>query len=116
MSTATKFVQSASLSSVLSASSSHVSKTPSLKPLIEVYTRPGCSYCVAAKKILAHNDLSFVEYDTARNYRRLATMRTHAPARTFPQIVINQKWIGGFEDLLAFDFTQHSQSNSAPLA
>lgn len=116
MSTATKFVQSTSLSSVLSATSDQVSKKPSLKPFIEVYTRPGCSYCVAAKKILAHNDLPFVEYDTARSYRRLARMRTHAPTRTFPQVVINQQWIGGFEDLLAYDFTQRVRASSTSLA
>ncbi len=116
MSTATKYVQSTNMNSVLSASSSQVSKKGSLKPFIEVYTRPGCSFFVAAKKILAHNDLPFVEYDTARSYRRLAVMRTHAPAKTFPQIVIDQQWIGGFEDLLAYDFTQRVRTSSISLA
>ena len=33
------------------------------KTKIEIFTRPGCGYCVAAKRLLVQHDLSFTEYD-----------------------------------------------------
>ncbi len=89
--------------SKLSESSRRAVSANGALPFIEIYTRPGCVYCLAAIKILNHNSLPFFEHDTTKSYRRLALMREKAPGRTFPQIVINGQWIGGFDDLLEFD-------------
>ena len=97
---------SVSITSQLSVTSSPIGITPGMAPTIELYTQPGCEYCLAIKKILTHKDFRFVEYDTSRNFRRLEIMKARAPSKIFPQVVINQQWIGGFDDLLASDLIQ----------
>ncbi len=94
---------SASIASQLNVTSNSVGVTPGVVPTIELYTQPGCEYCLAAKKILTHKDFRYAEYDTSRNFRRLEIMKARAPGRAFPQVVINQQWIGDLDDLLASD-------------
>lgn len=67
---------------------------------IEVYTRPGCAYCVSAKRLLSAEGLDFVEYDTSTNPGKLTEMLQRSPQRTFPQIFIDDQLIGGFDDLV----------------
>lgn len=69
---------------------------------IEVYTRPGCSYCVGAKQLLNSQGLEFVEHDTARSPAKLSELLTRSPQRTFPQIFIDNQLVGGFHDLLVW--------------
>lgn len=72
---------------------------------IELYTRPGCAYCSAAKNFLQSKSIPFSEYNTAVDTPRLNKMLDEAPKRTFPQISINSQWIGGFDDLLALNLS-----------
>jgi len=73
---------------------------------IEIYTRPGCVYCVSAKKLLSSEGLEFIEHDTATNPDKFMEMRKRSPQRTFPQIFIDNHLVGGFDDLLKFKQTQ----------
>lgn len=69
------------------------------KTRIEIFTRPGCGYCVAAKRLLVQHDLSFTEYDPS-DPRNLAILQQRAPqARTVPQIFVGAHHIGGFDNL-----------------
>ncbi len=69
------------------------------KTKIEIFTRPGCGYCVAAKRLLVQHDLSFTEYDLSDPAHH-ETLRQRAPqARTVPQIFVGTQHIGGFENL-----------------
>ncbi len=69
------------------------------KTKIEIFTRPGCGYCVAAKRLLVQHNLSFKEYDLSVP-QHLETLRQRAPeARTVPQIFFGTLHIGGFDDL-----------------
>ena len=70
---------------------------------IEMYTRPGCSYCVSAKTLLNNRDLDFVEYNVAIESHRFNEMLVRSPQRTFPQIFIDGKSVGGFEELAGLD-------------
>ncbi len=74
---------------------------------IEVYTRPGCSYCVSAKRLLTNEGLEFIEHDTARQPDKLSELRQKSQLRTFPQIFINDQLIGGFDDLVEYKQTQN---------
>lgn len=73
---------------------------------IEVYTRPGCGYCVGAKRLLKSQGLDFIEHDTARDSAKLNEMRERSPQRIFPQIFINNQLVGGFDDLLILNNKQ----------
>ena len=67
---------------------------------IEIYTRPGCGYCTHAKRLLTNKDLEFVEYDVYQNPEKIKQLHARTSGRTYPQIFIAGKYIGGFTDLL----------------
>lgn len=71
---------------------------------IEIYTRPGCGYCSAAKSLLTRKKAAFTEYDAGKDpsYRQQMYDRV-SPGSTFPQIFIGGVHIGGCDDLYALD-------------
>jgi len=71
---------------------------------IEVYSGSYCPYCVRAKALLKQRKLEFVEYDVQAEPERRVEMADRAPgARTIPQIFINDRHVGGCDDLYALD-------------
>lgn len=65
---------------------------------IVIYTKPTCPFCLKAKKLLQEKNLTFKEIDASGEKRE--EMRQRANGRnTFPQIFINEKHIGGCDDL-----------------
>jgi glutaredoxin 3 len=71
---------------------------------IEIYTRPGCGYCSAAKSLLTRKNAAFNELDVATD----ATLRQQMWDRagdgsTFPQIFIGETHVGGCDELYALD-------------
>jgi glutaredoxin 3 len=62
---------------------------------IEIYTRPDCGYCTDAKRLLTSKGLEFIEYDVGQNLEIFKTMQKRTTGRTFPQIFIEDKLIGG---------------------
>jgi len=71
---------------------------------IEIYTRPGCGYCTAAKSLLTRKKVVFTEYDAGKdpNVRQAMYDRAGAGA-TFPQIFIGELHVGGCDELYALD-------------
>ena len=71
---------------------------------IEIYTRPGCGYCSAAKSLLTRKKAAFTEYDVAKNANYRQEMYERAGAgSTFPQIFIDGTHVGGCDELYALD-------------
>ena len=70
---------------------------------VEVYTTPMCPYCVAAKRLLEERDIPFAEYDVASDTVLRADVMQRSRRRTVPQIFIDGRAIGGFEELRALD-------------
>jgi glutaredoxin 3 len=71
---------------------------------IEIYTRPGCGYCSAAKSLLTRKKAPFTEYDIAKDSTWRQQMFDRAGAgSTFPQIFIGQTHVGGCDELYALD-------------
>jgi glutaredoxin 3 len=73
-----------------------------MKP-VTVYTTEFCSYCAAAKKILARRNIAYEEINLARDPDARAQLAELTGMITFPQILIDGKPIGGFDQLLAAD-------------
>jgi glutaredoxin 3 len=71
---------------------------------IEIYTRPGCGYCTAAKSLLTRKNAAFTERNVASDpaYRDEMYQRAGAGS-TFPQIFIGQTHVGGCDELYALD-------------
>ncbi|HZR90519.1 MAG TPA: glutaredoxin 3 [Bradyrhizobium sp.] len=71
---------------------------------IEIYTRPGCGYCSAAKSLLTRKKVVFTEYDAGRDPNVRQAMYDRAGAgSTFPQIFIGELHVGGCDELYALD-------------
>jgi glutaredoxin 3 len=71
---------------------------------VEIYTRPGCGYCSAAKSLLTRKKAAFTEFDVAKNPSWRAEMYDRAgQGSTFPQIWIGGTHVGGCDDLYALD-------------
>jgi glutaredoxin 3 len=71
---------------------------------IEIYTRPGCGYCSAAKSLLTRKKATFTEFDVATDPTLRQKMWDRAGAgTTFPQIFIGNTHVGGCDELYALD-------------
>jgi len=66
---------------------------------IEIFTGPGCGYCIAAKGLLERHGLKFTELDISAP-EQMAAFRNRLPrVKSIPQIFIDGEHVGGFEDL-----------------
>ena len=71
---------------------------------VEMYTKWGCPYCVAAKSLFSKKGIDFEEYDITMGGPKRAEMLSRKPdAMTVPQIFIDDKPYGGFDDVSALD-------------
>ena len=73
------------------------------QPEIVVYTTDPCARCIRAKDLLSARGLAFREVNLAKDpvgRRRLAEFTGHM---TFPQIVIGDEPLGGYQDLVDAD-------------
>ena len=71
---------------------------------IEIYTRPGCGYCSAAKSLLTRKKAAFTEFDVAKDATLRQQMWDRAGAgSTFPQIFIGETHVGGSDELAVLE-------------
>ena len=73
-------------------------------PKVEIYTRWGCGYCVAAKALLDRKGVDYEEYDVTMGGEKRAEMLARIPgAATVPQILIGGQAVGGSDEIHALD-------------
>jgi len=71
---------------------------------IEIYSGDYCPYCMRAKALLKQRELKFTEYNVQSQPELRVEMAERAPGvRTIPQIFINDRHVGGCDDLYALD-------------
>lgn len=70
---------------------------------IKIYTKAYCSYCYAAKNLLARRGLAFEEVSLSGNFEEEQEMRDLTGGTTVPQILIDGVAIGGYTDLIEMD-------------
>tara|TARA_B100001559_G_scaffold282489_1_gene256653 strand:- start:1193 stop:1513 length:321 start_codon:yes stop_codon:yes gene_type:complete len=72
---------------------------------VELYTNKGCGACVNAKRLF---DRKGVEYEekklgTSARMDREYLIRTKG-SKSVPQIFIDNVWVGGFDDLMRYEY------------
>ena len=73
-------------------------------PKVEMYSKWGCPYCVAAKALLDRKGVDYTEYDITMGGPKRAEMQQRVPgAWTVPQILIDDVPVGGCDDIHALD-------------
>ena len=70
---------------------------------VTVYTTESCSRCVSAKALLTRRGIAYSEVNLAKDPDGRAELSRRTGMVTFPQIVIGEDSIGGFEELLEAD-------------
>ncbi len=65
-----------------------------------IYTTKTCIYCTLAKKILNEKNIIFEEIDVEKDINILKNLIKQTNHTTVPQIFINNKFIGGYTELL----------------
>jgi len=72
---------------------------------VVIYTTSYCPYCFGAKRLLREKQIEFEEIDVTEDPQRRAEMERLSSRRTVPQIFINGRPIGGFDDARYLDST-----------
>ncbi len=70
---------------------------------VVIYTSEQCPYCMFAKSLLDKKQVSYQEIRVDLDPQKRSEMEQLSGRRTVPQIFINEKSIGGFDDLSALD-------------
>lgn len=74
------------------------------QPKVEIYTKWGCPYCVAAKALLDGKGVAYEEYDVTMGGAKRTEMEDRVPgARTVPQVLVDNTPYGGFDDINALN-------------
>ncbi|OEJ66727.1 glutaredoxin 3 [Magnetovibrio blakemorei] len=71
---------------------------------IEIYTTPICPYCVRAKALLNKKGVKYQEFNVMTDRAKRTEMEKRSGGHTVPQIFIDDKPIGGCDDLFELDF------------
>ena len=75
---------------------------------VEIYTWQSCPFCIRSKALLDKKGVAYQEYSIDGDNEARTTMTKRADGRnTVPQIFINQKSIGGCDEL--YDLERSNQ-------
>jgi glutaredoxin 3 len=71
---------------------------------VEIYTTTYCPFCTRAKSLLKSKNIAFVEIDvTEDDALREKMIELSGGRRSVPEIFINGKIVGGFDELKALN-------------
>ena len=67
-----------------------------------VYSKEGCPYCDKVKKVLELTNLQFVVYTLDEDFTRDQFYAEFGEGSTFPQVICDDKKLGGSVDTIKF--------------
>jgi len=71
---------------------------------VEIYTWRTCPFCIRAKHLLKQKEIDFTEYSIDGDEAARTKMSQRAKGRrSLPQIFINERHIGGCDDIYDLD-------------
>ena len=70
--------------------------------MIEIYGKPQCPHCEAAKRMCESRGLKYTYKQLNVDFTREQVFEIFPSARTFPQIKIHDRAIGGYEQLVTY--------------
>ncbi len=70
---------------------------------VTVYTTDPCGFCRQAKALLTSRGVRFEEVNLARDADGRAALVARTGQMTFPQVLVGDRSIGGFRELLEAD-------------
>ncbi len=73
--------------------------------MVIIYSASWCAPCKYAKKLLDDKNINYKEIDIEKDDINRQELQKLTGGLTVPQIIINNKCIGGFDNLLMLDQT-----------
>jgi len=70
---------------------------------VQMYTTASCPFCVRAKRLLQARGIPYDEIDVGDDLAARADLVRRTGRQTVPQIFIDGRAIGGFEELAVLD-------------
>ena len=70
---------------------------------VTIYTTEPCGFCRVAKSLLSKRNVPFAEVNLAKDPSGRAELVRLTGMMTFPQVVIDDKPIGGYQELVQAD-------------
>ena len=70
---------------------------------VTVYTTEPCGFCHQAKALLAARGVAYEEINLAKDPEGRAELVALTGQMTFPQVLVGERTIGGFRELLEAD-------------
>jgi glutaredoxin len=67
-----------------------------------VYTKDGCPYCEKVKQVLSLTNLNYVSYNLDTDFTKEEFYSEFGAESTFPQVVCDDKKLGGCTDTIKF--------------
>ena len=67
-----------------------------------VYSKEGCDYCYKVKTVLELTGSNFVVYNLGEHFTKEQFYAEFGEGSTFPQVICNDKKIGGSVDTIKF--------------
>jgi glutaredoxin 3 len=64
-----------------------------------VWSKDACPFCVQAKALLESNGIEFEERNVSKDWTKEQLLEAVPNARTLPQIFLDDKLVGGFNEL-----------------
>ena len=68
-----------------------------------MYTTQWCGYCAAARELLQSKGVEFEDIDVSMDAKIRKQMTELSGGTTVPQIFINDKPVGGYDDIAALE-------------
>jgi len=68
---------------------------------IRLYTTEPCGFCRQAKALLDARGYSYEEIDLAKDPQGRELLAARTGRMTFPQVMVGERSVGGFQELLA---------------
>ena len=66
---------------------------------VVIWSKPECPYCSRAKSVLRNHNINYEEKMLGRDFTREILLETYPTAKSFPVVVIDGFYIGGYTQL-----------------
>lgn len=73
-----------------------------LEHIVEIWGKPVCPYCEKAKALSRQEGLNYVYHQLDEDFTIEELKEKFPNAKTFPQITVDGKYIGGFQEYRIF--------------
>jgi glutaredoxin 3 len=79
-----------------------------------MYSTPWCGYCAAARELLNARNIKFEDIDVSMDAKQRRKMVELSGETTVPQIFVDDKPVGGYDEISTLDSTGELANMLAP--